>query len=297
MGFSWPDGHRIAVCLTWDVDAESPIYTRYPERAREQLSELHQRRFGPQLGVPRIFDLLQRYSLPATFYVPSYVAMMFPKLVKRLVAENYPIGLHGHLHESLDTLDERAEIEVLQTSKAILGEICGYEPTLYRSPSWELNRRSPEILVRHGVRSDSSLMDDEVPYALETPAGPLIEVPIQWALDDAEFWMHSRVNRDKALAHPDTAYAFWRGEFDGMYRDGACYVLTLHPFISGRHALMKPIERLIKYISGFPGVWWTTVEAVTRHAETLLAHGELARRASPPPVPLGFDEVRATWMQ
>jgi peptidoglycan/xylan/chitin deacetylase (PgdA/CDA1 family) len=218
--------------------------------------------------------------------------MIHPDVVKAFVRGGYPVGLHGHLHESLDTLDEAQENEVMRISKEILADLCGYVPTLYRAPSWELNRRSPEILVRHGCRSDSSLMDDEVPYALDTPAGPLIEIPIQWALDDAEFWMHSRVNRDKALADPETAFVFWKNEFEGMYEDGSCYVLTLHPFISGRHTMMRTIERIIKHIKGFSGVWWTTMEEVTAHAEALLAAGKLARRESPPEVPVSVPERR-----
>jgi peptidoglycan/xylan/chitin deacetylase (PgdA/CDA1 family) len=286
MAFPWPDNHRMAVCLTWDVDGESAQYVRYPDRARNQLSELHQRLFGPQVGVWRVLRLLEKHGVPATFYIPSYTAMMHPEIVEAFVRAGYPVGLHGHLHETLDTVDEQHENEIMRVSKEILGEQCGYTPTLYRSPSWELNRRTPEILVRHGVRSDSSLMDDEVPYALETPAGPLIEIPIQWALDDAEFWMHSRVNRDKAFANPDTAFAFWRGEFEGFYEDGGCFVLTLHPFISGRHTTMSVVDRIIKHIKGFPGVWWTTMEEVTAHAERLLAAGKLPRRESPPPQPV-----------
>lgn len=285
MAFSWPEKHKMAVCLTWDVDGESAQYVRFPDRAKNQLSELHQRLFGPQVGVWRVLRMLEKHAVPATFYIPSYTAMMHPEIVKAFVRGGYPVGLHGHLHETLDTVDEQKEIEILRISKEILSEQCGYTPTLYRSPSWELNRRTPEILVRHGVRSDSSLMDDEVPYALETPAGPLIEIPIQWALDDAEFWMHSRVNRDKALANPETALAFWRGEFEGMYEDGACYVLTLHPFVSGRHTMMRAIERLITHIKSFSGVWWTTMEEVTAHCERLLRDGKLARRESPLPEP------------
>ena len=286
MAFCWPQNYKMAVCLTWDVDGESAQYVRYPDRARNQLSELHQRLFGPQVGVWRVLRMLDKQAVPATFYIPSYTAMMHPEIVKAFVKAGYPVGLHGHLHETLDTVDEQQENEIMRISKEIIGEQCGYTPTLYRSPSWELNRRTPEILVRHGVRSDSSLMDDEVPYALETPAGPLIEIPIQWALDDAEYWMHSRVNRDKALADPETALAFWRGEFEGFYEDGSCYVLTLHPFISGRHTTMRAIKKLIKYIKTFSGVWWTTMEEVTAHAERLLAAGKLERRESPPAEPV-----------
>ena len=292
MAFPWPDGKRIAVCLTWDVDGESALYFRVPDRSRNQLGELHQRLFGPQIGVGRILRMLERHGVPGTFYVPSYIAMVHPDVVEAFVRAGYPVGLHGHIHEALDLLDEERENEILRLSKEILGELCGYTPTLYRAPGWELNRRTPEILVRHGCRSDSSLMDDESPYALETPAGRLIEIPIQWALDDAEYWAHTRTNRDKALADPETVFRFWSDEFNGMYEDGACYVLTLHPFISGRHVSMKTIDRLIQHIKGFDGVWWTTIESVTAHCEKLLADGKLPVRTSPLPEPLTPTRTR-----
>lgn len=285
MSFPWPDGHRMAVCLTWDVDGESAMYVRAPERAQTLLSELHQRLYGPQIGIWRILKLLQTYGLPGTFYVPGYTAEIHPEVVKAIADAGHPLGLHGYLHEALETLDEPAELDVLRKSKAALKHLAGYEPRLYRAPSWELNRRTPELLVREGIRSDSSLMDDESPYALETSAGPLIEIPIHWCLDDAEYWMHSRVNRDKPIEDPDSVFRIWSGEFKGYYEEGGCYVLTLHPFVSGRPFMMSTVERLIRFIRGFPGVWWTTMAEITSHVEQLCAEGRVPVRRSPLPTP------------
>jgi len=281
---AWPDGRNVAVCLTWDVDGEAAQYVRFPDRAREQLSELHQRLYGPQVGIWKVLDLLERYGVPGTFYIPAYTAKIHPEVVTAIRRAGHPIGLHGYLHQALDTMDAAAEEADLVRSRAILADLLGAPPTLYRAPSWELNRRTPELLVRHGVRSDSSLMDDERPYLLTTPAGPLVEVPIHWLLDDAEHWNHSRANRDKAIADPDAVFRLWATEFDGYLRAGGCYVLTLHPFISGRWAYMQVVERLIRHIAGQPRVWWTHLEEITQWAQAHAA--ELPQRTSPPPEPL-----------
>ena len=50
--------------------------------------------------------------------------------------------------------------------------------------------RTPGHLKAHGFLYDSSLMGDDVPYMLETSHGPLIEVPVQWILDDAPLFRH-----------------------------------------------------------------------------------------------------------
>lgn len=282
---NWPDGYCMAVCLTWDVDGEPAQYVRFPDRAAKQLSELHQRMYGPNVGVFKVLRLLDKYGVPGTFYMPSYTAKLHPDVAREIVRQGFPIGLHGHLHESLDTLDAEQEEAVLVHSREIIGEILGDAPTLYRAPSWELNRRTPELLRRYGVLSDSSLMDDEVPYWLETGNEALLEVPIQWILDDAEHWNHSRANRDKAISDPDTVFRLWSTEFDGYYQSGGCYVLTLHPFISGRWAYMAVVERLVRYIRGFPGVWWTTIDQVTDWARQL---PDLSRRSSPSQTPMDF---------
>lgn len=280
----WPDRKRVAVCLSWDVDGEAAQYVRFPERARGQLSELHQRLYGPQVGIWKVLDLLDRYAVPGTFYIPAYTARIHPEVVHAIQANGHPIGLHGYLHQSLDTLSPAEEEADLERSKEVLGTLLGRAPTLYRAPSWELNRGTPELLVRSGIRSDSSLMDDEFPYLLETPAGALTEIPIHWLLDDAEHWNHSRANRDKAIADPDTVFRLWSTEFDGYLGAGGCYVLTLHPFISGRFAYMRVVDRLIRHMKSQPGVWWATLEDVTAWAEA--SAESLVHRSSPPPEPV-----------
>jgi peptidoglycan/xylan/chitin deacetylase (PgdA/CDA1 family) len=280
--FEWPHGHRMAVCLTWDVDGESALYVRAPDRAKRHLSELHQRLYGPQVGVWKVLALLERYGVPGTFYVPAYTAARHPEVVRAIRDAGHPVGAHGYLHEALDTLDRHSEAAVLKRSLETLADLLGYRPRLYRAPSWELNRWTPELLVEHQMQSDSSLMDDERPYWLDTPRGPLLELPIQWLLDDAEYWNHSRANRDKAIADPDTVFRLWAGEFDGYWESGGCYILTLHPFISGRWVYLAVVERLIRHIRQYPGVWWTTVAAIGEWAAT--AKG-IPHRTSPPPEP------------
>lgn len=46
--------------------------------------------------------------------------------------------------------------------------------------------------------------------------------------------MHTRANREKSITDPDTVFKIWSQEFDGYYESGGCFVLTLHPFITGR---------------------------------------------------------------
>ena len=55
--FAWPDGHRAALSLTFDVDAESPILFEHPETAA-WLDVMSHQAYGPEVAVPRLLALL-----------------------------------------------------------------------------------------------------------------------------------------------------------------------------------------------------------------------------------------------
>ena len=59
----------------------------------------------------------------------------------------------------------------------------GADPVGYRSPSWEFSPETIGLLGKHGFAYSSNYMDDLHPYL--HPGGELMELPIQWILDDA----------------------------------------------------------------------------------------------------------------
>lgn len=263
--YRWPDGHQSAVVLSFDVDAESGYVFRFPEESRTRLDEMEERRFGVRTGLPRILRLLQRYDLPATFYVPGYTIQHHTAAVRTIVDAGYELGCHGNVHEALHTLDELAERRILTEQLAIFHDTFGIRPLGYRSPSWSLNVRSPALLKEHGFLYDSSLMGDDVPYFVDTPHGRLAEVPVQWLLDDAPFYRHV-YGATNAIAEPDRVIGQWIQEFRGMHRENGCFVLTMHPYISGRASRIDGLERLIRAMRQETGVWFATALQVAQWA-------------------------------
>jgi len=158
------------------------------------------------------------------------------------------------------------EEAVMRAQLRILQDLLGVRPAGYRSPSWDVNVATPGILKAHGFLYDSSLMGDDVPYELETPQGPLTEVPVQWILDDAPLFRHV-YGATNAIADPARVFDLWSREFAGIYREGGCFVLTCHPFVIGRASRIMLLEDLVGYIRRFPGVWITTGVEVARWHE------------------------------
>jgi len=268
MRYRWPDGKQCAVVLSFDADAESGYVFRHPEEAAARLDEVEERRFGVRTGLPRILRLLEKYGLPATFFVPGYTVEHHTAAVRTIVDAGQELGCHGNVHEAVHMLDEAAERRILQEQLDIFKSAFGLRPAGYRSPSWSLNVRSPGLLKEFGFAYDSSLMGDDIPYFVDTPHGRLTEVPVQWLLDDAPFYRHV-YGATNAIAEPDRVIGLWTQEFQGMYREHGCYVLTMHPFISGRASRVDGLERLIRTMRAEPGVWFATAHQVaTWAAET-----------------------------
>jgi peptidoglycan/xylan/chitin deacetylase (PgdA/CDA1 family) len=185
-------------------------------------------------------------------------------MIERMLTEGHEIGHHGYLHERPDTLSDEEEEAVLVRGIEVLERLTGKKPVGYRSPAWELKPSSPALLKHYGFRYDSSLMGNDIPYYVATQNGNLLELPIQWILDD---YPHYAMNLG-GISSPEKVFEVWSSEFEGYHRYNGCYILTMHPFVSGRPSRVMLLERMIRYINGFEGVWWATLEEIAAYCES-----------------------------
>jgi peptidoglycan/xylan/chitin deacetylase (PgdA/CDA1 family) len=85
------------VCLTFDFDTMPSWINSFGATA---LGILPSGEFGGRVGISRVLNLLERYSILATFCVPGYTAERFPEAVQAIVAQGHEIGHHWYLQES-----------------------------------------------------------------------------------------------------------------------------------------------------------------------------------------------------
>ena len=94
----WPGDIRCVVVLTFDIDGVSGALNVDPESARFP-GLMSVREYGPSVGVPRILDLLDELGVPASFYVPGYVAETHEDMVRDIARRGHEIAHHGYMHE------------------------------------------------------------------------------------------------------------------------------------------------------------------------------------------------------
>jgi peptidoglycan/xylan/chitin deacetylase (PgdA/CDA1 family) len=231
--------------LSFDVDAESPILAEGRRHAADAMAMTHQA-FGPLTGVPRLLALLAEYQLRATFFIPGLTAERYPETVEQVLAGGHEVGHHSHTHRTpvnLTADEERADFE---RALAALGK-AGAAPRGHRSAMWQASWRTPKLVAEHGMRYDSTLMDADVPYLLDTGAGEIAELPPHWSLDDWEQYAFlPQPNIGSVITSPLTVADMWIHELDAMRRHGCLFMLTCHPFLSGRAGRIEALRRVIE---------------------------------------------------
>lgn len=260
----WPEKYRAAICFTWDVDDEAPFYSR--TRRPLDVSEVEQRHYGMRRALPMVIDLLQDHNIPGAFYVPAYIARRWSSIIADLDRAGFEIGAHGYLHEAVGGMSREEEVAIVDASHHVLADICGHSIDGYRTPSWQCNPWTIDLLHQAGFLYDSSLMGDIAPYRVETASGAsLLEVPIHWYWDDVEYWGHTQATRDHAISPPSAVLEIWKAEMDAVVEAGGCFVLTLHPHVSGRPGLLTAVAELMSYARTLDNVWLTTPGNIAHH--------------------------------
>lgn len=243
---TWTRGAAAVATLTFDVDAETPVLAEGGRYARHPMVMSHQS-YGPDVGVPRILDLLDEMAVPATFFVPGWVAEQRPGLAASIVERGHEVAHHSYSHRAPTSLPPGAEradfVRALEVFAAQGITISGH-----RAAMWSASHETLSLVAEYGLTYDSSLMGDDRPYLVPGVGEPVVELPVHWSLDDWEqyaFLPEPRIG--SVIEEPDKVERMWRAELDGMRHYGCLFNLCMHPFLTGRPSRMMVLRRLIEH--------------------------------------------------
>jgi len=267
---------KIPVLLTFDMDAETLWAARDPAAASKPVW-LSQGHYGPTVGLPRILDLLTRYGIAATFFVPGKVVETYPAQVEQILATGLPIEHHSYSHTWSDNLGAEAEEEEFQRGWDAIVAATGREPEGWRSPAGELTAHSIALMERFGFSFSSNMFDADAAYLLrdgDRKTG-IVELPFAWALDDAPFFMYSNRLPGRVMSAPSAVVETWCREYDGIAAEpGNHFMLGMHPQVIGRPSRLWALEQTVKHIiEDGRGEFLTCAEYVQRVRPTLLQEG------------------------
>jgi peptidoglycan/xylan/chitin deacetylase (PgdA/CDA1 family) len=255
---SWPEGARVAVSLSFDVDTE---LVWLEEREIQSPSTMSRGEYGARVGLPRVLALLEVHDIPATFFIPAMSMELHPEIVPMIQADpRHEIGFHSYAHENplaLNPADEHAAYE--KGIKLFVAHV-GARPQGFRSAAWDLTPATIGIVKALGFAYDSSMMADDRPYMLisEGRDTGLLELPVEWILDDWPYFQLDWESGQVSMRNGDDVLSIWRDEFDVAYEEGTMFILTMHPQVIGHRYRMIMLNRLVEHMKSKPGVWFAT---------------------------------------
>ena len=245
--------------------------------------------FAGEVGTPRLLKLFERAGLKTTWFIPGHSIETFPEQTQMVVEAGHEIGMHGYSHENPIAMTPEQEEEVLVKCIGLIEEVCGRRPTGYVAPWWEFSNVTNELLLKHGIKYDHSLMHhDFEPYYVRVGDSwtqidyskkaqdwmvplergeetDLIEIPASWYLDDLPPMMFIKKSPNcTASSTRATSRRSGATSSTGSTAsyDYAVFAMTIHPDVSGRPQVLLMLERMIEHISGHDGVRWCTFDEI-----------------------------------
>ncbi|CAN7668100.1 polysaccharide deacetylase family protein [Neorhizobium tomejilense] len=259
----WKNGARMAVALSFDSDHE----TMELKNGGISFGKMSQGQYGARSGMPRILRFLEKYSVPASFFMPAVSAMINAEEVKTVVSAGHELGIHSWIHEFNSRLDEVTERDLALRASDTLERLSGIRPVGMRTASWDFSPYTLKIAREMGLLYDSSLMADEEPYELLEDGEPtgVVEIPVEWIRDDAPYVAMDRMTGARPYGGPAMVFDIFARELEVAWEEGGLFQLTMHPHHIGHRSRIFILEEIIRLAKSKGDVWFCTHAELARY--------------------------------
>ncbi len=266
---AWPGGARLAFGLVVSIEqyemaqapgAFLPVTLPggmgrgpYPDFRSYSLRE-----YGNRIGVFRVMDALDRHGLRATAAIDASVATHKPAIVRECLARDWEIAAHGNavtqvITAKLETADEQRQVAA---ALAAIESATGKRPAGWHGPEYAESARTPGVLAGLGIDYVLDWPNDELPYLMRTPSGPLVSMPMLVDFDD----VFAHWYRKLTMARWQRSIA---DALDRLITDGATHprmlVLNLHPWLIGQPWRVSYLDAVLADLRRREDVWCATV--------------------------------------
>jgi peptidoglycan/xylan/chitin deacetylase (PgdA/CDA1 family) len=187
--------------------------------------------YGPKVGVWRLLDLLDQENVRAVFYTSGIVAELYPDVPKAITDRGHVVAAHGWSQGTLPPyLTEMAEEGDIARCVNVLTRTAGVHPLGWLSPRCTPSAHTSRLLAQAGFRWHAEMFDSDLPYSIETPAGPILGVPFTMEVNDMPLYVRYG-NEPDAFTHTLSKIV------SGWPRLGlpfGCLDITIHAHVFGR---------------------------------------------------------------
>jgi peptidoglycan/xylan/chitin deacetylase (PgdA/CDA1 family) len=272
----WPNGARVALIITfnletWDLtkDTDKAYYAGGPPILPDVLPgrvpdfpNFTWREYGQRVGIWRLYELFDAMGAKASCTTNAVTFDRRRPMVQAVLDRGWELLAHNWEQGELlsdHAGDPAAEREIVLRTLAKYEAETGRKAKGWLSSSLRGTLQTADILAEQGCTFYCDIMNDDQPYLLKTPSGPIVSIPYSNEIND--FTLLTRRNYTT-----DQFRDILIEELDVLYEEGAAtgriMNIGLHPHVSGRAHRVRAIREFIAHAQSLPGVWWATREEI-----------------------------------
>lgn len=272
----WPNGKRVALILTfnletWDLtkDTTKPYYAGGPAILPDILPgdtpdfpNYTWREYGQRVGIWRLIELFDKLGVPASCTTNAVTFERRKAMTDAVLERGWELLAHNWEQGELLTdfaKDPAKEREVVLRTLDAYEQHTGRKAKGWLSSSLRSTLQTADILAEQGCSFYCDIMNDDQPYLIRTPNGPIVATPYSNEINDFTFITRKNYTTDQfrdALIE----------ELDVLYEEGATsgriMNVGLHPHVSGRAHRVRAIREFLEHAKSLPGVWFATREEI-----------------------------------
>jgi peptidoglycan-N-acetylglucosamine deacetylase len=264
MNLTWPKGYNMALCLSFDIDAETLWLTRNPINQHHPV-HISRGRYAVKQGIPRILRMLEGEGVHATFFTPAYIAEIHPDVIGDIARQGHEVAYHGYMHEVKKTYED--ENALMEKAESIIERVTGRRPVGDRAPDGFLYDFHLQLWRDRGYIYSSNWRNTDRPFIHELNGQPipLVELPKDSIHDDTSYDMYT-------IQHPEHYYLtsgremvqIWEEELDGILEEKGFMNFVMHPQFIGHPGYVRALREFVRYAKDHK-VWIATDEEVARY--------------------------------
>lgn len=253
--FSWPNDARIVVAMTclmenWSGDKGPPfsVQTTGLKPGTHDRAAMTWGHYGSRNGVWRLLKILNENKVPSTFVSNAYSMEIAPAAVEHMLKTGHEIAAHSYTQDALMAyLSPDEEKAIIGKCVDVFKKMTGAPPKGWLSPVLAPTAETERLVAEAGMLWYGDYNNIDLPFVVNTKGGPLVAFP------HTDFADH-RVLR----ANPRDWFEVYKDTFDYLYANEPNSLLnvTVHCHFGGRPLMAAQVDRILKYLRGFPGVWF-----------------------------------------
>jgi allantoinase len=272
----WPNGARLALIVTlnleyWDLTkpTDKPYYAGGPPVLPDPLPgnvpDFHNyswREYGQRVGLWRMIECFDRAGVPASCTMNAKMGLERRAAVQAAIDRGWELVAHNFEQGDLLTNyhdDRAAEQKLIRETLAVYERVVGRKARGWLSSSLRGTANTVDILAEEGLLFFCDYMNDDQPYLIRTPHGPVVATPYSVEINDFTLFHRRGLSTSAVLD-------VLKEQFDELYREGAAsgrlMNIGLHPHVAGHPYRIRALREFLAYAKRHDGVWWATREAV-----------------------------------